>query len=221
MTFPASGGILRPFRAKRYVDGATPRSYTDIADAAAHVLKLTEFTIAVHFRVVFADRGEFRTIDAGVGDSGSKQFFLRIQGGSGGDEGKLHYFYRSPSAISTDLSAGTVDDGDWHIAAVVRETGPNVFRLILDGVEENSDTTDPGTVTGDTDDAAGNFHPDGPQADSPLLGSLVEFYIIDKPMSIAQITALINAGTVPGGMSILYELAGGGDSSTVEAELGP
>lgn len=213
--------VLRPFLAKQYVTGTSPRSHTNIANASAEILRLTEFTIAAQFKADLDDRGEHRLIFDCKGTSIDRASFLRVHG-TGGDVGKLQVFFRTPTATVIFSSTATVDDGEWHNAAFVRESGTNIFRMYLDGAEDGTDTTDPTTTSGAMNDAWGNAHPSSGNPSEPLLGILGQGYIIDSSMSIAQVDSLINSGTLPGGMTILSNLlADGGDSTTVEAELGP
>jgi len=137
--------------------------------------------------------------------------------------GKLGFFYYIESAspsIAVLESTATVDDDAWHIVAVTRETSTNVFRLYLDGSEVDSDTADPGTDTVAEVSNFGNW-PRANDPDAPLEGRLVDAAVIDSVMTASEITAYVDRKTVPGGMTVLVDLLGGTDSSTVVQELGP
>lgn len=217
-------GPLRPYLAKGFAI-ETPRAATTVV-SGARILHLVEFSVVVRFRATDAAEEAFRVLYADD-FAFNKSGFLRIQGGVGGDVGKLHWFYRTPSAAAGNtVSTNRVDDGLVHTAALVRKTSTNLFTMFLDGTSEQTDTTDPGTLGDASAGAFGNENPSGPSAtDLPIQGVMANGFVVDKPLDATEIDTLINRGTVPGGATILDQftslLGGGGDSSTVTAELGP
>ncbi len=216
-------GAQAPYLAKKYSPlGAAPRSFTDIPEAGAQVLMLTDFTIATQVIGFAADRPAVRHIFTNEGDNFNKGSFFRFSAA-----GNLVMFYRTPAGSMVASTAGVFDDGVWHNVAMVRDSGGPIFRLFVDGNEEATDVTDPGITIGVVDSAWGNWNVNGtvPEPDEPFLRRLASSFVVDAPMTIPQMNALLNSAGVdlPVGMTILNRLAfpGADDTTTVIAEIGP
>lgn len=206
---------VKTLSAKQYNLNAT-RAATVIPDSAG-AMYMTEFTLAFRFKC--------NTVGTIAQNLYADAFFwdqvclVRVD-----DVGLFSCAYLTLSGIvAAAIATPRVDDGAWHMGAFVREASPNMFRSWLDGTEGWTDATDPGIQGANQTKAAfGNTHPDEWSGDDRALeGTIASGYIVDKPMSWAQIDTLLRTGQPPAGMNILVPLNNGGDTSTVEAVLGP
>lgn len=217
-------GAQSPYLAKKYIGPGSPRSYTDIPTTGAEVLRLADFTICAQGIAFAADRGPsaHRHISTCKGDAFNKTFFFRLSNTGG----TMVSFFRTPAGEVAMNGSTAYDDGVWHNFAFVRDSSVPTFRIYVDGTQVLSDTTDPGTTTGDMDSAWGNWNPDSTAPDEPFIGGRLGFgAVIDSAMTTTEVDDFLNsAGAVlPGGMTILDELMypDTGDSSRVEPEIGP
>ncbi len=207
--------------ARRYDKSLTPEAYTEVAKASTTNLQsLSDFTICSHFRIP-NDTTNFRTIFASYAAFNRRAYLL--VSGAGGDEGKLEGHFRTQSGTSSILStASDWDDDEWHQVGYTRKSSSNLFTLYADsGTALGTDTTDPGTDSVSCDVAVGNHHIDSAPTGLETDGKLYRTFLVDAEMTYAQITALLNDGTVPGGMTVLYEDSDGVDNASVVVEIGP
>lgn len=179
---------------------AKPGRFYQPGDKTALAASLTlldnaTFTIAVRFRCYEDDTfRHFYTEDAAF----NKQVYFRLQ-----SSGVIKCWFRTPTAFVDDLvSTIRYDDNKWHNVAMRRNSSAS-WDLIVDGAVVDSSTTNPGTLTGETPNIAyGNWLS---LANEPLLGTIGRIAVWDgATLTLSEITAFLNNGTLPGAGSPLW-----------------
>jgi len=114
----------------------------------------------------------------------------------GGNQGKMQFDYRTPTANPIVISSGTVDDGAWHRLLCVRRNASPFEEMYIDGVSVGSSTTDAGTdATALTDTLWGQSI----GLDSSFGGSLARCALLSGvTLTPSQADAFLYFGILPG-----------------------
>ncbi len=176
-------------KAKWYYSGT--RAYTEVVASGGALVSQTDFILLARFRGFRQTRSsqyrEIYTEEAAF----DKQAYLRLEGGGGGNAGKISFFIRNGSTFPNIFSTITYDDGEWHDVAIVRSSSgtPRIGMWIkIAGVwtEDSFTTTNPATTsTTPNYQAIGNWHASTPEAEpsEPFLGTIEALCVHGAPPS--------------------------------------
>lgn len=124
------------------------------------------FTFEVHFRTTAhgsGGSGSAGTLLAGGNAGVAGSWWLQVE------DGKLRFGLRDDNLVTVDLfSSVTVNDGNWHHVAVVRDTAAGALRIYVDHQLAGSVADSTGSVTLNSDLAVGR----SPLSGRPLTGDI-------------------------------------------------
>lgn len=200
----------------------TTASQTQTGVTGTGILANATGTILIRFRAVRLQRSTQQRNLYTESAAFNIETYWRIEGGVGADAGKLTGWLRTPTTWTTTLaSLAVVDDGLWHIA-MIRRNSASSADLWLDGVQQDTDSTNIGTDATTTNKAVGNWNSAAAVADEPGLCTISDVLVIpNAALTWAQAIDAIYSRTLPAGVSasINFPTDGSdqGNVATVEA----
>ena len=217
MSMLAIIGAQRPYLARNYLNGEAPRAHTDMPNTSSHILGLAEFSVVCQIgRCISSDRDVQRVFMNGRIDSNNETLCQVHQ-----SLGLIQALYANDSGSVNLVTSTIFDDFDYHVFGFTRDLSPSLFSVWGDGGSSQDSVTVEMGVSGSTgDDGVGNVNPATPASEDALRGTLTKYFVLDKSITGNEQVTLIDTGVLPGGVSILFELLGGVDTSTVIAEPG-